>query len=322
MSHLLYLAHGATLALAWFLLVNVAASVPVAHWARRASGERRIHSAAFWFGLRLLPAVAAVAFVAAVFLPSYWKYEPPESAEGFDVTLTALAIGALALWSAACARGLSAWWSAARRTRLWLRNAHPISLAATPIPAFEIDVEAPMLALTGVLRPRLFVTRGLVEALAADELDASVAHELGHSRAADNLKRLAMRAAPDLLAVTRAARAIEGRWASASEHSADRLAGDASPMKRCALASALVKVARLTPPAVPPAEPISTLVGGGEIASRVQRLLDDRAAITTVRDARRLRVGLAIACAMLVVTYAPLLRVVHRATEALVHVLP
>ena len=108
-----------------------------------------------------------------------------------------------------------------------------------------------MMALVGVLRPRLLVTRGLVAALTDEELAASIAHEVGHSRARDNLKRLLMRAAPDLLTATPAARAIERRWASAAEHRADRMAADDSPVARCALASALVKVARLTPAMTP-----------------------------------------------------------------------
>src|ERR1019366_10566357 len=120
-----------------------------------------------------------------------------------------------------------------------------------------------LMALVGVLRPRLFVARRLLDALTAEELAASVAHEAGHRRAWDNLKRLAMRAAPDLLAITGIARGIERRWASASDHAADRRAAGDGPT-RCALASALVKVARLTPPMTPLAEPISTLVDGGE----------------------------------------------------------
>src|SRR5262249_34689178 len=135
-----------------------------------------------------------------------------------------------------------------------------------------VDVDTPIMALVGVLRPTLLITRGVVEALTREELRAAVAHELGHFRARDNLKRLAMRAAPDLLGMTPAAAAIETRWAWAAEHAADNRACD-SEQARCALASALVKIARLTPPRTPLAQPISTLVDGGEIASRVQRLL-------------------------------------------------
>src|SRR5207249_8528470 len=91
----------------------------------------------------------------------------------------------------------------------------------------------------------------------------------------DNLKRLAMRASPDVLGWTQAARRLERAWAAASEHAADTGASVADRAARLALASALVKVARLMPPPSSCTEPISTLTGGGEIAARVQWLIDD-----------------------------------------------
>ena len=160
--------------------------------------------------------------------------------------------------------------------------------------AFEIDGDAPIVALVGILRPRLFITRRVVAALTDEELAASVAHELGHRRALDNLKRLAMRTAPDFLATTSVAGALERRWASASEHVADRSACEMAALAdrgraRCALASAIVKVARMMPPMAPAAEPICTLVDGGDIASRVRSLLDDGAPAAATPRAHRLR---------------------------------
>ena len=317
-----YLLHGATLTLAWFLIVNIVMSAAVVAWAARATrGRDNAGSAALWFAARVGPAAAALLFVAGVFVPSYWKYEPRDFVEGFDVTLTALALGAAGLVVAAGARGLRAWRSAARRTRVWMQTARPLVLAGTRIPAFEIDADAPIMALVGVLRTRLLVTRGLVAALTDEELAASVAHEIGHSRAWDNLKRLLMCTAPDVLTSTAAARAIERRWASASEHSADRMAASDGAFARCALASALVKVARLTPTRTPIAEPISTLIDGGEIASRVEHLLGDAA--PSVRRRSRLGwTGLVVAAAATAMAYAPALRLVHAITEVLVQSLP
>src|SRR5262249_17645668 len=157
------------------------------------------------------------------------------------------------------------------RARAWLRLARLLDLDSA-VPVYEIPIDTPMMALVGVVRPRLIVTRGVVSALTIDELRAGVAHEIGHLRAWDNLKRLAMVSGPDVVAATSVAATIQARWASAAEHAADRAAGGDSE-RRCALASALVKVAKLTPAATPIAEPISTLVDGGDIASRVQRLL-------------------------------------------------
>jgi Zn-dependent protease with chaperone function len=313
---------GATLALAWFCLLNIVASITVALAARPLIASGRPRTAAFWFGLRMFGAVGALAFVSAIFLPSYWLYEPRDVSEGFDLFLTVGAAAAILAVVAGAVRGASAWLSASRRTRAWMQNARPLALAGTNIPAFEIDAAAPVLALVGVLRPRLLVTRGLIATLTPEELAASVAHEMGHSRAWDNLTRLAMRSVPDVLPPAAAMRGLERRWAASSEHRADQAAGD-HPGIRCALASALVKVARLTPPAPPLAEPISTLVGGGDIASRVRRLLDDRTAVSAgvVTSAARWTAYGALAVMMLL-AYAPLLRGVHEATEILVRSLP
>jgi len=320
-----YVAHGVTLAFAWFMFVNVLVSGLVALVVTRRANARPT-SAGFWLVMRLSPAIVATFFVAALFLPSYWKYEPRDAAEGVDVTLVALAFAAVVMLASAARRGACAWWQASRRVRVWMRGARALESdgnQALPIPAFEIDGPMPMMALAGIVRPRLFVTRALVSTLTEDELDATVAHEIGHWRAWDNLKRLAMRSAPDLLFLTPAARRIERRWASAAEHSADRIGDGANPAARCALASALVKVARLMPDDGPMREPISTLVGGGDIASRVERLLDDRAA---ARERRRPPVGgvalTVIGAALMVVSYGPLLHAVHDATEILVRWLP
>jgi hypothetical protein len=316
--------HGAMLALAWFFIVNVAATAAVSLASARLAVSTRARTAAVWFALRMFPSTAALALVVAVFLPSYWLYEPRETTEGFDLTLTVGAVLSLAVLLAAAVRGASAWRGARGRTRAWMRTARPSSLGSADLPAFEIDADAPLLALVGVLRPRLLVTRGLIEALTPEELAAAVAHEIGHSRAWDNLKRLAMRSAPDVLPPSGAMRALERRWASSAEHHADHLASDHDPRARCALASALVKVARLFPPPVASSEPISVLVGGGDIASRVRRLLEDRTPSASSNQAARAARWLGGA-ALLVATaamYGPLLRAMHEATELVVRSLP
>jgi Zn-dependent protease with chaperone function len=328
-----FVLHGATLALAWFLIVNLILSA-LAAWA--AAREIRRESAAFWFAIRMLPGCIAVLFVAAVFVPSYWRYEPRNAIEDFDLTLIACAMIAAGLLGAAAIRGLTSWWHATSIVRRWMQNARPLCLEGTSIGAFEVDVERPMMALVGVLRPRLLVTRGLMKALSDEELSACVAHELGHSSAFDNLKRLAMRAAPDALFATSAAREIERRWASASEHAADDAAGHLGIGARCALASALVKVARLIPGqsgltadrssaadagSVARSGPISPLVGGSEIASRVRRLLENRAPVPAApRPAAWILSGVAVVAIGLI--YGPLLQAVHVATEIVVQAAP
>jgi len=318
-----YLAHGATLTLAWFLGINCALSLVVAALCLAAEASPRAWSARFWIALRIAPAFVATVFATLLFAPSYWRYEPRQGVEGFDLTLTLLAVAAAFVVAAGVLRAARAWLSARRRVKNWLSLSHPITLAVTSLPTYEVDVEQPILALVGAFRPKLLVTRGLIKALTGAELDAAVAHEIGHQRGFDNLKRLLMCAAPDLLAWSRVARQIERRWAAAAEHLADRINGPDVAAARCALASALVKVARLTPPATAPySEPISSLISGGEIAARVQRLLsDDQCAPSSRKRVVALGIGVAIA-AGLVSSYSPLLRQVHEITETLVRSLP
>jgi hypothetical protein len=314
-----FLLHGATLALAWFLVFNAAVTAAVALLSIELARREGPASPGQWLALRLAPAALSIAFVAIVFLPSYWRFEPRDGVEGFDLTLTTLAVLALAVIGSGVARGVAAWRSAARRTERWMQASQPLALEGAAMPAFAVEAGAPVMALVGVLRPRLLITRQVLEGLTGEELQAGVAHELGHWRAWDNLKRLAMRAAPDIWFATDAARSLERRWAAASEHAADRAAGPGE-RERCALASALVKVARLTPPAARLEEPISALLDGGDITARVQRLLDDSLADTGRPSSRWL--AIALAAPTLVLAYAPLLRVVHAVTELLVNSLP
>ena len=321
-----YLLHGVTLALTWFLATNVAASAVVALVTNRTNGVQYARwSAPLLLLLRLLPSTASVLFVVLVFVPSYWKFEPREFTEGFDLTLMLAAAAAGALLVNAFVRGAVAWWHAIRRARAWTQTAEPLALDGIGIPAFRVEAEQPVMALVGIVRSRLLVTRGLIDALTPEELAASISHEVGHHRAWDNLKRLAMRGTPDLLGWTPAARRLERAWAAAAEHAADAGASaSADRAARLALASALVKIARLIPTLTPCTEPISTLVGGGEITSRVLRLIDE----PPPRDAARRRTSSArlalvvAAAASLAVAYAPLLATVHHATEVLVHRLP
>src|SRR5262249_20505732 len=210
MIDLRYALHGGAIALVWFGMINVAAAAVVLLVAHRAGRRAAASGPTFWLSLRLLPAVASIAFVGLLFVPSYWAYEP-RAVEDLDVTLAIAACATLVLFVAAATRASGAWHRSARRGRMRLRAARPLDVGSA-IPTYEAPIEAPMMALVGVFRPRLVVTRGVVDALTADELRAAVAHEIGHLRAADNLKRLAIAAAPDVIGLARAGSAIETRW--------------------------------------------------------------------------------------------------------------
>ena len=115
-----YLARAAVIALAWLAVVNLAATAAVAIAAPRiARSSRAKGSAATWLTLRLLPASASVIFVALLFLPSYFRFEPRDPGEGVDVTLAALALAAAGIVLAGVARGIRSWRRAWRSTPTW-----------------------------------------------------------------------------------------------------------------------------------------------------------------------------------------------------------
>src|SRR5262245_58676715 len=114
-----YLAHGLTLSFVWFIGVNVVASLIVACVAAALLRRDAHDSPALWLALRLTPAVLSTLFVVAVFMPSYWKYEPREFVQGFDLSLTLIAIAAAAMIAAAGARAVVAALSVNRRAREW-----------------------------------------------------------------------------------------------------------------------------------------------------------------------------------------------------------
>ena len=272
--------------------------------------------------LRLLPAAASTLFVAGVFVPAFWTFEPRNFDEAFGFTTTTLAFGSCALLIAALRRGALALRESAQRSRAWLEHARPIALAGAPAPVYCLDAAAPAMTLVGVIRPTLLVTQPLIDALTAEELAAAIAHEVSHLGSWDNLKRLAMRATPDALSMLPASRRLEHGWALAAEHAAD--AGAAHDTNAgLALASALVKVARLTPASRPVLALASPLVGGEGLTSRVERLMGGPSAQQSARPHRILCVAATFVAAFIVVAgYGPLLQTVHRLSEVLVHALP
>src|SRR5262245_51931710 len=292
-----WFARGVIQFLAWFAILNAGSGVIAALMARKLGKQDTPGAAALWLGLRVFASAAASVFVVAFFLPSYWMFEPHHVNEPLAKLLMLSALIACVSVAAGVVRGVSAWCSAARRTRAWMRNARPISLPSTTLPAFEADVDTPVLALVGIVRSRLLVTRGLIAALSPDELAAAVAHEVDHARSRDNPARPVMGSLPDVLPRTSSMRAIEHRWVVASEPRADRAVAIHDPRARFDLASALVKIARLTPPVPPISEPISAMIGNGDIASRVRRLLDDGVVPAPRRPARRSRWLIALAAA-------------------------
>lgn len=275
------------LAVFWFAVTNLVASAIA--WLAASAILRERHGASILLAVRLMPAAASGLFVLAIFLPAHWVFEPPTSDERFGVTIGVLAaLGAILL-------GRSTW----RAVRVLVRDLQVMSAArqaAMPLAtgAYEID-GVHGVSLAGVLRPTILVGSATVEALTPAELDAAIAHEVAHRRSGDNLKRFLIHCAPDVFGWTAAARRVEELWQAESECRADAEAVHGDERRAVVLASALVKVARLTrrPGAIAPSPAWSAFHVPSLLETRVARLVSGR--FETSRGFRRLGGGIAAA---------------------------
>jgi len=311
---------GTAMVLAAFLLVNVLASLlgavlaPVAM--RRAHPTRGARAALL---LRLLPAIVSLGTVALLVLPAYVRFEPPDTGESVSLPLGALAAAAAAVLLAGSARGLRALWATSALVRRWRRDAEPVTLPGSPVPAYRVRDAFPILSVVGVWRPRIYVAAQVLEALEPSELDAALAHERAHLRAGDNLKRILLRSCPDVLAWTGTGRTLEREWARAAEQAADAAAAQAGDGAAVDLAASIVKVARLVPTGAR-ALPLSALHDGGDVAARVRALTSghsgrQRRGEAGGRAGRARTFGLTLALAASLVAATQAWPAVHRLIE-------
>ena len=271
---------GICLALAIFLAVNLAAASLVSLvWRlvrRTAEGWSARLRAQILFTLRLAPSLVGLIAVGLFFLPAYLDYEPRGTSEAVSTKLALFAslsiLGlALALWRAA-----RALWITRKLRREWLHTAKEISLPGVSVRAFQIPHAFPIVAVVGIVRPRLFVAEQVLLTLTPEELSATVAHEYGHLQARDNLKRGLLRACRDALLIP-VGDSVEKSWSAAAESAADEYAAETSADVALNLASALVKIARMVPVGVRARMPLAAFIVGEEsrgIKARVRHLLD------------------------------------------------
>ena len=229
------------------------------------------------FLLRTFPIVLGIIGVSLLLIPAYIEHEPRNGHEPVSLKLAIIACAsalgiALAVW-----RGLAAWRATSHLKSDWLRHAEPINLPQVKIPSYRIQHQFPVIAIVGVLRPRLFIAAQVFDSLRPDELIAAIEHEAGHVVANDNFRRGLMRACRDVLVMIPSGRSLDRAWIEASEAAADEYAAGRGSRVALDLASALVKIARLVPTGIKPAMPSGAFLVGPEevsgVKARVRRLM-------------------------------------------------
>jgi len=263
------------LSLAAFGLTHLLASVAVAS---RVSTHREDEAPAVradrllrW---HLLPTALAITILIFAAIGLY-RFESREGDELLGGTFWVAGTFGASLLLLMAARLVRMWWQTQRLLRAWLSSATPIARRDVTIPVFAIHTGFPIVAVIGVLRPRLVIDAQVLRACTDEEVTAILAHERGHLLRWDNLRRTAYAAVPRPWFSSD----LRESWRDATEEAADDLAAATGHDTRFHLATALLRVSRLAPH---PDDvngwreqlPTSALYRGENIESRIRRLVD------------------------------------------------
>jgi beta-lactamase regulating signal transducer with metallopeptidase domain len=253
------------------LLASVAVSSRVITRRRNESPAGRADRLLRW---QLLPTGVAVVVLAFAAIGLY-RFESRDGDELLGRTFWIAGTFGAALLLLMAARLVRMRWQTRHLLRAWLSSATPLSLRDVAIPAFAINTGFPIVAVIGVLRPRLVIDVQVLRACTDDEIAAILAHERGHLRRWDNLRRAAFAAVPGPWFSSD----LREAWRDATEEAADDLAAATGRDTRFHLATALLRVSRLAPPRQASTGwqeqlPASALYRGENIEGRIRRLVD------------------------------------------------
>ncbi len=309
-----------------FFLIHKALAVAArlgAGTAVRVAEHMKPRSAArLLFALRISPLVLTLIAVLAFCIPSYLWLEPEATGEKVGLLCVLMAVLGVALWAPALKRVIGAVRGTNRYLNECERHGRKITVPGEAAPALLLADKTPVLAVAGVFRQRLLISRRVLRELSPEQREAALRHEHAHRTSSDNLKRLLILLAPDAVPFVATFRGLERAWSKFTEWAADDVATAGDAQRALSLASALVRVAKMG--SRPRANVLScSLVGGAEeLSQRVDRLLRPQPKPDKpVKEVIRLLSSAAAlaASAIAVVTLWPSsLSVVHQALERLV----
>lgn len=245
--------------------------------------------------LRLLPVTLAAFAVAGLCVPSYLWLETNEATERVGLACCAMALLGLFVCASSWGRSVNALLLSVRQARRCRQEACA-NREADALPVTVMNSSAPVLALAGLIRPRVIVSRAVLQSLSREEIEAALEHEHAHRRSGDNMKRLLLLLAPEIFPFSRAFTPLNRCWARLIEWAADDEATAGDSQRSLSLAAALVHMARLGNTAAVSPLASSFLGNDRDLSVRVERLLG--LAPTRETLPRRVRAGLGLAAAL------------------------
>jgi Zn-dependent protease with chaperone function len=309
--------------LAAFFLVNAVIGLLVSIASRAAirisETMRPRFAARFLLFLRLLPTALGLTTVLALCIPSYLWLEPESTPERVGWKCLALVVLAVATLAAGLMRGGHALVVSLRFHWTWQQAGRLAHLPGDHSNAVIVEKEAPLLALAGVLQPRLFISDGVLRALTPEELEVALQHENAHRVSCDNLKRLLLALTPNSSPFFAGFSLLEQTWVKLSEWAADDEAVEGDSNRALSLAAALLCVARMGAPAPLSFLHTSLAACDGDLSARVNRLLRIEAVLTkpsSPKPSLAIGAGLGMAvCIFAVMAWPASLSPVHRLLE-------
>jgi len=281
----------------------------IAKWGEASSAAG---SARALFVLRMLPLALSILITGMYAVPSFLIFEPGHIDEPLGPMLIVLSLGALTWLGIAFRRAFKAQQDTTQMFADWKHSSTEVR-AECGLPVVVTSSSDPVLTVTGLSQPSIFISEKAFASLTMKEFEAAMRHEAAHVRRYDNLKKLMLRfsAFPGMTE-------LESAWVATSEIAADD-AAISNSAEALDLASALIKCSRFV--SARRSNVLSSALiptNDRSVATRITRLFDwnDQARAQN-RDSYGLPIALAtLFCAAL--TYAPLLRTVHALTEWLV----
>src|SRR5262249_21389147 len=124
------------------------------------------------FLIHLVPFLIAFGVVLGFVLPAFVELEPPSTREGLNPVLAVGAVLGMAILLGICARLVQMLIATSRQQSQWLRESHP--LHADGLSVFVLQTPMPVMAVTGLLAPKIFVSQSIVSVLSREELAAAL----------------------------------------------------------------------------------------------------------------------------------------------------
>src|SRR6185437_2699902 len=126
-------------------------------------------------------------------VPAFLEFEPRSTGEMLGWPLMVLALCGAAVLLLILHRIASILRASWKLGRHWMANSMQLHVPGLNCPVYCVKRPASLLAVTGIFRPKIFISDEVAQALSPQELSAALSHELAHLRSADNLKQLLLR---------------------------------------------------------------------------------------------------------------------------------